>query len=156
MIVSNIRRLEGFTFKHYFCCGRWLQAQKRRTFPLPLSSFFSPRTASAEVVRACEFLTKHQMADGGWGENFESCEVSRYMQSEASQVVNTCWSLLGLMAVGYVTEQLPIDQSSFVFAEKNHYPRQYALLWLAGKKWSVIVCFCQKKIIIHGSTPCYG
>lgn len=29
----------------------------------------------------------------------QSCEERRYVQSETSQVVNTCWALLGLMAV---------------------------------------------------------
>ena len=52
-----------------------------------------------EVVRACTFLVRRQMSDGGWGENFESCEQRQYVQSETSQIVNTCWALLGLMAV---------------------------------------------------------
>ena len=52
-----------------------------------------------QVRRACEFLVKKQMGDGGWGENFESCEQGAYVQSEASQVVNTSWALLALMAV---------------------------------------------------------
>uniref|UniRef100_A0A9J8AJZ3 Lanosterol synthase (2,3-oxidosqualene-lanosterol cyclase) n=2 Tax=Cyprinus carpio TaxID=7962 RepID=A0A9J8AJZ3_CYPCA len=37
--------------------------------------------------------------DGGWGEDFESCEQQRYVQSKNSQIHNTCWALLGLMAV---------------------------------------------------------
>ncbi|XP_070566081.1 lanosterol synthase-like [Ptychodera flava] len=58
-------------------------------------------TATKEVKKACEFLCKNQMPDGGWGENFESCEERRYVQSETSQIVNTAWALLGLMAVRY-------------------------------------------------------
>ncbi|XP_013417878.1 lanosterol synthase-like [Lingula anatina] len=54
-----------------------------------------------EVRKACNFLISKQMADGGWGENFESCELREYVQSDTSQVVNTCWALLGLMAVRY-------------------------------------------------------
>ncbi|XP_004602367.1 lanosterol synthase [Sorex araneus] len=57
--------------------------------------------ASAEVTRACDFLLSRQMADGGWGEDFESCEQRRYVQSAQSQIHNTCWALMGLMAVRY-------------------------------------------------------
>uniref|UniRef100_A0A2K5MZ21 Terpene cyclase/mutase family member n=1 Tax=Cercocebus atys TaxID=9531 RepID=A0A2K5MZ21_CERAT len=56
-------------------------------------------TACAEVSRACDFLLSRQMADGGWGEDFESCEERRYVQSAQSQIHNTCWALMGLMAV---------------------------------------------------------
>ncbi|XP_006204996.1 lanosterol synthase isoform X1 [Vicugna pacos] len=55
--------------------------------------------ACAEVSQACDFLLARQMADGGWGEDFESCEQRRYVQSAQSQIHNTCWALMGLMAV---------------------------------------------------------
>ncbi|XP_056390516.1 lanosterol synthase [Hyla sarda] len=55
----------------------------------------------SEVTLACEFLLSHQMEDGGWGEDFESCEERRYVQSPNSQIHNTCWALLGLMAVRF-------------------------------------------------------
>ncbi|XP_021060874.1 lanosterol synthase [Mus pahari] len=54
--------------------------------------------ACAEVAQACNFLLSQQMADGGWGEDFESCEQRRYVQSAKSQVHSTCWALMGLMA----------------------------------------------------------
>lgn len=57
--------------------------------------------ACKEVSRACEFLLSKQMDDGGWGEDFESCELRRYVQSATSQIHNTCWALMGLMAVRY-------------------------------------------------------
>ncbi|KAL8561846.1 hypothetical protein ACOMHN_046971 [Nucella lapillus] len=57
--------------------------------------------AEDEVRRACDFLAAHQMGDGGWGENFESCEQRRYVQSQGSQVIQTSWALLALMAVRY-------------------------------------------------------
>lgn len=62
-----------------------------------------------EVQKACQFLLDHQMSDGGWGENFESCEQRRYVQSSAAQVHNTCWALLGLMAVRYATTSSHLD-----------------------------------------------
>lgn len=53
------------------------------------------------MAQACQFLISKQMADGGWGEDFESCEQRTYVQSAESQIHNTCWALLGLMAVRY-------------------------------------------------------
>ena len=47
------------------------------------------------------------MADGGWGEDFESCEQRRYVQSAQSQIHNTCWALMGLMAVRWGLEACP-------------------------------------------------
>uniref|UniRef100_A0A8C6ZFM5 Terpene cyclase/mutase family member n=1 Tax=Nothoprocta perdicaria TaxID=30464 RepID=A0A8C6ZFM5_NOTPE len=58
-------------------------------------------TVCREVSQACQFLLSKQMADGGWGEDFESCEQRVYVQSATSQIHNTCWALLGLMAVRY-------------------------------------------------------
>ncbi|XP_037254423.1 lanosterol synthase [Falco rusticolus] len=57
--------------------------------------------ACREVAQACQFLLSKQMADGGWGEDLESCEQRTYVQSATSQIHNTCWALLGLMAVRY-------------------------------------------------------
>ena len=54
------------------------------------------------MKNACQWLAEHQLADGGWGENFESCECKEYVASDESQVINTSWALLALMAVGLV------------------------------------------------------
>ncbi|KAJ8367622.1 hypothetical protein AAFF_G00314090 [Aldrovandia affinis] len=62
---------------------------------------FQNGLACREVRGACEFLLSHQMEDGGWGEDFESCEERRFIQSGTSQIHNTCWALLGLMAARY-------------------------------------------------------
>uniref|UniRef100_A0A3Q3K2C1 Terpene cyclase/mutase family member n=1 Tax=Monopterus albus TaxID=43700 RepID=A0A3Q3K2C1_MONAL len=58
-----------------------------------------------EVQKACQFLLDWQMPDGGWGEDFESCVQRRYIQSSAPQIHNTCWALLGLMAVRHPDTQ---------------------------------------------------
>ncbi|MBN3308394.1 ERG7 synthase, partial [Amia calva] len=67
---------------------------------------FNNGVVRSEVQRACDFLLSKQMQDGGWGEDFESCEQRRYIQSETSQIHNTCWALLGLMAVRYPDDRV--------------------------------------------------
>ncbi|XP_047702930.1 lanosterol synthase isoform X2 [Prionailurus viverrinus] len=60
---------------------------------------YSSGAVCAAVSQACDFLLSQQMVDGGWGEDFESCEQRRYIQSATSQIHNTSWALMGLMAV---------------------------------------------------------
>ncbi|MBS1683655.1 MAG: terpene cyclase/mutase family protein [Bacteroidetes bacterium] len=56
--------------------------------------------AKAALKKANVFLLSKQNADGGWGESFESCVRKEYIPSEKSQVVNTSWALLSLLAAG--------------------------------------------------------
>jgi len=53
------------------------------------------------VNRACAFLVEKQKPDGGWGETFESCSKLVYTEAATSQVVNTAWALLALMAADF-------------------------------------------------------
>ncbi|KAJ1953988.1 hypothetical protein GGI12_005891, partial [Dipsacomyces acuminosporus] len=54
---------------------------------------------SWECRRACAFLLDHQNPDGGWSESIESCVVKKWVpHPEGSQVVNTSFALLALMA----------------------------------------------------------
>ena len=66
-----------------------------------LASVGETYTNSSRVRLACEFFIGKQKADGGWGESYKSCEKGIYIQHEESQVVQTCWALLGLMEAGY-------------------------------------------------------
>ena len=57
------------------------------------------------ISKACEFLLKHQLPNGGWGEDFTSCYNKDYAKNgmlaygdEGSGVVNTAWALLALSA----------------------------------------------------------
>ncbi|KAK2150110.1 hypothetical protein LSH36_423g02015 [Paralvinella palmiformis] len=59
------------------------------------------KNAPVEVDKACKWLVDHQLDDGGWGENFEACEQKKYCPADKSQIVNTAWALLALMAVRY-------------------------------------------------------
>ena len=64
---------------------------------------------SARVRRACKFLLDKQKPDGGWGESYKSCETGAYTQHENSQVVQTCWALIGLMHAEY-PDSAPIEK----------------------------------------------
>lgn len=56
---------------------------------------------SVAVRKACDFLIKKQRFDGGWGESYRSCEVGEWVEHEQTQVVNTAWALMTLMAAKY-------------------------------------------------------
>lgn len=56
--------------------------------------------SSEAIVKARRWLLNHRLADGGWGERWESCVHERYMPSQNSQVIMTAWALMGLMAAG--------------------------------------------------------
>lgn len=78
---------------------------------------------SERVRRACKWLLGKQMVDGGWGEHHTSCEVEEYVQHEKSQVVNTAWALLALMAARYPHKE-PIERGlkvSTVEASESFY-----------------------------------
>ena len=51
------------------------------------------------LQKASLFLIDKQKNDGGWGETFKSCSKLVYTEAETSQVVNTAWALLALLAI---------------------------------------------------------
>jgi len=55
--------------------------------------------------RGCEFLLSKQKVDGGWGESYLSCEQQVYVHRKDSQVVQTAWACLALMAANYPDRQ---------------------------------------------------
>lgn len=74
---------------------------------------------SVRVRKACEFFISKQMDDGGWGESYRSCETGIYTQHENSQVVQTCWALIGLMKAEY-PDQEPLEKAvSLVMARQR-------------------------------------
>ncbi|KAI8899186.1 terpenoid cyclases/protein prenyltransferase alpha-alpha toroid [Globomyces pollinis-pini] len=56
---------------------------------------------SETVAKACNFIVEKQMIDGGWGETYKSCETGIWNNSVQSQVVQTAWVVLALMAAKY-------------------------------------------------------
>lgn len=71
-----------------YCYGTWFGIAGLIAAGTPVSA--------PEVRQACKFLKKYQNKDGGWGESYEACISHHYVTNE-SQIVNTCWALLGLM-----------------------------------------------------------
>ena len=63
--------------------------------------FYDDRLLADCINRACAFLVAKQKSDGGWGETFESCSKLVYSEAASSQVVNTAWALLTLMAADF-------------------------------------------------------
>lgn len=67
-------------------------------------------TSSAGVQRACAFLLDKQMADGGWGESYRSCETGIYTHHAQSQVVQTAWACIALMEAAYPDKE-PVERA---------------------------------------------
>lgn len=63
--------------------------------------YYDDALIAASINKACAFLVEKQKADGGWGETFESCSKLVYTEAVTSQVVNTAWALLTLMAADF-------------------------------------------------------
>ncbi|CDP22089.1 unnamed protein product, partial [Coffea canephora] len=61
---------------------------------------------SSALRKACKFLLSKQLPDGGWGESYLSCsnEVYTNLEGNRSNLVQTSWALLGLVAAGQVSE----------------------------------------------------
>ncbi|CDP10848.1 unnamed protein product [Coffea canephora] len=66
---------------------------------------------SSALRKACKFLLSKQLPDGGWGESYLSCsnEVYTNLEGNRSNLVQTSWALLGLVAAGQVSES-PIGE----------------------------------------------
>jgi cycloartenol synthase len=54
------------------------------------------------VRKACDFLLSKQLASGGWGESYLSCQNKVYtnLEGNRSHVVNTGWAMLSLIEAG--------------------------------------------------------
>ena len=102
-----------------------------------LASVGETYTNSARVRKACEFLLSKQKVDGGWGESYKSCETGVYTEHEQSQVVQTCWALIGLMNAEY-DEREPVEKGVRLVMgrqEKKGGWRQEAIEGVFNKSW---------------------
>ena len=68
--------------------------------------YYDDAVLADSVNKACAFLVDKQKADGGWGETFESCSKLVYSEAATSQVVNTAWALLTLLAADFADKKV--------------------------------------------------
>ncbi len=57
-------------------------------------------TKSPAICKACRWLVSKQRPDGGWGEHFQGCLTGQYVEHIESQVIQTAWAVMALVAVG--------------------------------------------------------
>lgn len=106
-IYKSIQRASRFIGKSQRVDGSWYGSwgicfTYATFFALQSLETIGEQYKDRERVRtACHFLLSKQRNDGGWGENYLSCDEGKYIQHEKSQVVNTSWAALSLMHAGY-------------------------------------------------------
>ena len=49
---------------------------------------------------ACRWLLDRQRADGGWGEHYSGCITGQYVAHDESQVIQSAWAMMALLAAG--------------------------------------------------------
>lgn len=111
-VESTIRRSVSYIRKSQNADGSWFGSwgicfTYAMFFAIEsLSSIGEAYISSNELRKACDFLVSKQKEDGGWGESYRSCETGVYCQHENSQVVQTSWAVLALMAAEYPEKQV--------------------------------------------------
>jgi len=53
------------------------------------------------IVRACRWLVKARLPDGGWGEDWRGVIEGKSTPASRSQVIQTAWALITLLKAGY-------------------------------------------------------
>ncbi|RUS16602.1 terpenoid cyclases/protein prenyltransferase alpha-alpha toroid [Endogone sp. FLAS-F59071] len=98
--IKNAQREDGSWFGAWAICFTYAGM-----FALDsLASVGETYENSESSKRGCDFLISKQEADGGWGESYKACETGVYHHHAKSQVVNTAWACLALMAAKYPDE----------------------------------------------------
>lgn len=114
-----------FTYGTWFAVEALTQALASNLMPE------SKQTITTALDKARQFLLAKQSGDGGWGEKFESCVVKEYVPAATSQVVNTSWVLLSLMAMGDADKQAV--EKGIQFLQRKQLPNgEYAQEGISG------------------------
>lgn len=71
------------------------------------------------VQRACKFIVARQEADGGWAEDFRSCELFSYVRHTSSQVVQTSWATIMLLLAEYPEKSVIERAIAFLMKNQN-------------------------------------
>lgn len=107
LFITKKQRSDGSFYGSWavcFCYGTWFGVEG--LLAAGRNGFGAPGGVSPEINKACQFLVSKQLADGGWGEHFESCLKKEYLSTEKGQVINTAWAVLSLMAANYPHQEV--------------------------------------------------
>ena len=104
--LKSIQKPDGSWYGSWAVCftyGTWFGVKG-------LLATGSTYATCAALRKATAFLLSKQMADGGWGESYLSCQNKKYVQltddkrtgagAPVDHIVNTAWALLALVAAG--------------------------------------------------------
>mmetsp|Transcript_1807 Transcript_1807/g.3842 ORF Transcript_1807/g.3842 Transcript_1807/m.3842 type:complete len:312 (-) Transcript_1807:69-1004(-) len=113
--ILSIQRDDGSWYGSWAVCftyGTWfgLEALTSEAIKLIDDPKITER-ARVAVSKACSFILSKQREDGGWGESYLSSQDKVYSQSKDSQVVNTGWAMLGLLAAREAKAEPAISDS---------------------------------------------
>ena len=84
-------------------------------------------TKSPAIRKACRWLVSKQRSDGGWGEHFQGCLTNQYVEHTQSQVIQTAWAMMALLAVGTNHWEAIAKAANFLInmqLENGEWPKQ--------------------------------
>lgn len=86
------------------------------------------------ITRAVAFLLAHRHADGGWGEDAESCITHEWVKTPTSQVIMTSWGMLALMESGLTggTVTAALETAASLLMERQQPDGMWARERVAG------------------------
>lgn len=93
-----------------FTYGAWIVSSA-----LSVSGELEPIAHHPKCQRLINFLVDHQLPDGGWGEDINSCVTCVWKDSpDGGQVVQTAWSVMAIMNACGPVHELPEPRRTII------------------------------------------